>query len=140
VFTARYGLGLYVIQLVPRLWQLLGDLSMWRSEWDVADKVALGQVFLQYFPFLLSVSFHQCCTPIFIYMLLLSEEQMGEAWEPSPEQQVTSSSSHTNNSRAKPRRGPTDNNSRAKPRSGPTDNVVTLAVFGNTRAKATAVM
>ena len=51
MFPARYGLGVTAFQVVPWLWQLLGDLSMWSSEWDVVDKVALGQVFLQYFPF-----------------------------------------------------------------------------------------
>jgi hypothetical protein len=30
---------------------------MWRRDWDVVDKVALGQVFLQYFSFPLAVSF-----------------------------------------------------------------------------------
>jgi len=31
----------------------------------------------------LPLSFHQCCTLIFIYMLLLPEGQAGEVWEPS---------------------------------------------------------
>jgi hypothetical protein len=33
-----------------------------------------------------SVSFHQYCTPNFIYTLLSSEGQTGEAWEPSKKQ------------------------------------------------------
>jgi len=40
----------------------------------VVHKVALGQVFLQYFSFPLSVSFHRCSTKIFRYMLLLPED------------------------------------------------------------------
>jgi hypothetical protein len=37
-------------------------------------------------PLPLCVSFHQCCTSIFNYMLLLPEGQTGEAWEPSKKQ------------------------------------------------------
>jgi len=33
--------------------------------------------------FPLSVSFHQCSTHIFMFLLLLSERQRGVAWEPS---------------------------------------------------------
>ena len=36
--------------------------------------------------FSLSLSFHQCCILIFVYMLLLPEGQMVEAWEPSIKQ------------------------------------------------------
>jgi len=45
--------------------------------------VALGQIFLPVLQSPLSVSFHQCCTLIFIYMLLLLEGHIGEVWEPS---------------------------------------------------------
>ena len=48
----------------------------------VLSRVALWQVFLPVLRFSLSVSFHQCSTFTFIYMLLLSEEQTGAAWEP----------------------------------------------------------
>jgi len=47
-------------------------------------KLGLGQVFSsKYFGFPMSVSFHQCSLLVFIYTLLLSEGQTGEAWEPS---------------------------------------------------------
>ena len=49
----------------------------------VVDKVALGQGFLPVLLFPQSVSFYQCSTLIFNYVLLLPEEQTGEAWEPS---------------------------------------------------------
>ena len=50
----------------------------------VVGKVILGQGFFsQYFGFLLSISFHQCSIPIFIFILLFSEGQAGEALEPS---------------------------------------------------------
>jgi len=49
----------------------------------VVYKVALEPVFLPVLLFPLSVSFHQCSTLIFIYMLLLLEGQTGEAWKPS---------------------------------------------------------
>jgi hypothetical protein len=48
----------------------------------MVDKVAVGRLFLEYFGFSLSVSFHRCFILIFIYMLLLPEEQTDEAWEP----------------------------------------------------------
>ena len=38
--------------------------------------------FPEYFGFPLSLSFHQRPTLIFVYMLLLPDGQMGEAWEP----------------------------------------------------------
>ena len=44
----------------------------------VMDKVSLIQVLLP-----LSISFHQCAILIFIFILLLSEGQAGEAYEPS---------------------------------------------------------
>ena len=40
----------------------------------------------KYFWFHLSVSFHQCSILVFIYMLLLADRQVGEAWEPSEKQ------------------------------------------------------
>jgi hypothetical protein len=43
----------------------------------------LYNVSLPVLQFPLSVSFHQCSSLIFIYMLLLPEGQRGEAWEPS---------------------------------------------------------
>jgi len=42
-----------------------------------------GQSGSQYFCFPLSLPFHQCCTLIFVLMLILPEGQAGEAWEPS---------------------------------------------------------
>jgi len=48
----------------------------------VVYKLAMEQLFLQDLGFVLSVSFHHCSIPIFVYMLLLPEGQMGEAWEP----------------------------------------------------------
>jgi hypothetical protein len=45
----------------------------------VADKVALGQVFLPVLRFPLSVLFHQCYILIFVYTVLLLG-QMGEAF------------------------------------------------------------
>jgi len=45
--------------------------------------VALEPVFLPVFLFPLSVSFHQCSTLIFIYLLLLLEGQTGEPWKSS---------------------------------------------------------
>jgi len=33
-------------------------------------------------PYVLSIPFHRCCTPVFVYTLLLSERQTGESWEP----------------------------------------------------------
>jgi hypothetical protein len=41
------------------------------------------QAFLKHVGFLLSVSFHQCCKPNIVLMLLLAEGQTDEAWEPS---------------------------------------------------------
>ena len=41
---------------------------------------------LDLFCFSLTLPFHQCSTPIFIYTLLLSEGQTDEAWEPSKKQ------------------------------------------------------
>jgi hypothetical protein len=53
----------------------MGDL--WSRKWH-CDWFSL-----EYFGFTLSVSFPQNSTLNFIYVLLLPEEQMGEAWEPS---------------------------------------------------------
>ena len=39
-------------------------------------------LFFRVLRFPLSVSFHQSSELIFIYMLILPEEQTGEAWEP----------------------------------------------------------
>ena len=70
--------------------QLVAGLSTRRLEFDprsvhvgfVEDKMALGQVFSKYFCFPVSVLFHYCSIPIFIYMLVL-RGQTSEAWEPS---------------------------------------------------------
>ena len=59
---------------------LVSGLSSWRYIFDprpgnvgfVVDKVALGQIFLSVPCFLLSVSFRQCSTLIFIYMFPLT--------------------------------------------------------------------
>ena len=72
---------------VPWLRPLAGDLSPPRPELNprpihvrlAGDKVALGQVFLRVFRFLLLLSFHQCSTLIFTYTLLLPEGQTSEA-------------------------------------------------------------
>ena len=58
---------------IPWLRQLVGTLSLCRSGFDhwpvqagfVADKAALGQVFLQVLWFSLSIPFHSCCLHIF---------------------------------------------------------------------------
>lgn len=42
----------------------------------------------KYFCFRLSVLFHQCFTPIFVYIVLLPDRQEGKAWE-SPKKQCT---------------------------------------------------
>jgi len=34
-------------------------------------------------PYFLSISFHRCCTLVFIHTLLFSRGQTGQAWEPS---------------------------------------------------------
>jgi len=49
----------------------------------VVEKVALGQVSLEYFGFNLSVSFPQTSILIFVYVLLLPQGQTGEVWGPS---------------------------------------------------------
>jgi hypothetical protein len=45
--------------------------------------VAIGGIFLSVLSFPLSASFHQCSILSFILILILSEGQAGEAWEPS---------------------------------------------------------
>ena len=50
------------------------DSKSWWTKWH------WDKFFSLYFGILLSVSFHQCCTLIFINMFLLSETQMSEAW------------------------------------------------------------
>jgi hypothetical protein len=54
--------------------------SMWDLWWT---KWHWDRFLSEYFSFPLSVSFHHCSILIFIYILLLPEGQMGEAWEPS---------------------------------------------------------
>ena len=54
--------------------------------WFMVDEVPVGQVFLPVLQFPLSVSFHQCFTLIFIYMLLFPEGQTSETWERSKKQ------------------------------------------------------
>jgi len=101
MFTARYRLNIYIYIYIVALhmyfklgramaqtvsrpplsleardrFQSMLNLrcAKWQLDWFVT----------QYFCFPLSVSFHQCPTLIFIYMLLLPERQMGEAWGPS---------------------------------------------------------
>jgi hypothetical protein len=46
----------------------------------VVDKVTLGQELLCYFDFLL-ISFYLCSELIFIYVLILPEEQTDEDWK-----------------------------------------------------------
>ena len=55
--------------------------QFWCTKWLQA-----GCLLSTLFACLLSVSFHQCSRLIFIYMLLLPEEQMGTSWEPSKHQ------------------------------------------------------
>lgn len=50
------------------------DSKSWLTKWH------WDMFFSLYFGILLSVSFHQCCTLIFINMLLLSETQESKAW------------------------------------------------------------
>jgi hypothetical protein len=50
------------------------------------DQTGKGTGFRPSTPFPLSVSFHQCCRLIFIYMLRSWEGQTGETWEPSKKQ------------------------------------------------------
>jgi hypothetical protein len=49
----------------------------------VTYKLALNESFPQYSAFPPSVPFHHCFTLIFPLILLLSEGQMSDAWEPS---------------------------------------------------------
>ena len=68
----------------------VAGLSRRRPEFDsrsvpvrfVVYKLALEQLFLPDLGFALSVSFHHCSILFFVYMLLLPEGRMGEAWEP----------------------------------------------------------
>jgi len=94
VFTARYGLNLFVqfrlivvfFQTVPLFGLLVAVLSPQKPGFDlktdhvrpVMDQVALVQVSFLVLLFPLSVPFHQRSTPIFNYMLLLTEGQMNE--------------------------------------------------------------
>ena len=56
---------------------------MWILYWK---ELRWDRFFSEYFAFILTVSFHLCYLIIFIYMLLLPERQMGEAWESSNRQ------------------------------------------------------
>jgi len=47
------------------------------------DRTSLRQDFPWYFGFSLSVLFCQCSMPVFILLPLLSEGQVGKAWDPS---------------------------------------------------------
>jgi len=47
----------------------------------VVDGVAMGHYFYGYFRFLLSVTLYQFSVSILIHMMLLPDEQTGEAWE-----------------------------------------------------------
>jgi hypothetical protein len=49
----------------------------------------LDRFFSDFFRLPLSVSFHQCSILVFIYMLLLSERQTSELWEPSKNNAVS---------------------------------------------------
>ena len=49
----------------------------------VVNRLVLGRDFLRVFAFPLSVSFHKSSILIFIYMLLVRQGQMGEAWRPT---------------------------------------------------------
>ena len=53
---------------------------LWLTKWS-CDRFSL-----QYFCFPLSVSFHRCSIPVFIYTLLLTKGQRHESWEPPKEQ------------------------------------------------------
>jgi hypothetical protein len=82
---------------LPWLGRLVAGLSKLCPGFDprlvnvrfVVHKVVMGQVSLPILLFPLSVSFHQCSTLVFIYMLLLPEGRTGEAWEPSKSNVVT---------------------------------------------------
>jgi hypothetical protein len=50
------------------------------------DKMELRIIFLRLFRFPLPISFQQCSTLIFMYLLLLPERKTGETWEPSKKQ------------------------------------------------------
>jgi len=74
--------------------QLVSGLSRRRSGFDsssgpvrfVLYKLAVEQLFVPDLGFALSVSFHHCSILIFVYMFLLPEGQMGEAWDPCGKQ------------------------------------------------------
>jgi hypothetical protein len=51
--------------------------------WWAICSWGIGTFFVPALLFTLSVSFHQCSTLIFFYMLLLPEGQPGEVWEPA---------------------------------------------------------
>ena len=92
MFTARYGLGVYVLsKLNPILRffhesrRLFGGLSSRMSVFDsrslfvssVVTKVAQRQVFSKYF----SYSLHKCSRTISVCMFFLPERQKGGTWE-----------------------------------------------------------
>ena len=89
MFTARYGLNFDTIKGRLILVFKVAGLSPQRRWFDarsvhvrfLVNTVALGQVSLPKPLFPLSVSFNQCPTFIFIYMLLLPEGQTDEGWE-----------------------------------------------------------
>jgi len=50
--------------------------GLWSTKWH------WGRFFSEYFGFPLPLPFRQCCKVVIIYMLLLPDVQLGEAWFP----------------------------------------------------------
>ena len=75
----------------PRVRRLVASLTLQMPGFDpgsvhvkfVVGKVALGQVFLLYLGFPLSVLFHHFSVLLYIYVFLSPEERTGKPWEPS---------------------------------------------------------
>jgi len=81
----HHGLSSQFLQFHCTGPNLIPGQSMWELWWI---KWHWDRLFppSEHFSFLLSVSFHQRSTFVFMYMLLVLEWQTGKAWEPSKKQ------------------------------------------------------
>jgi hypothetical protein len=75
--SSRFLSGTKRIRLYKRFSEVKSMWGLWWGKWQ------WDRIFSEYVRFALSITFHQCSTLIFIYMLLLSKGQTGEAWKPS---------------------------------------------------------